>query len=111
MMKCKPGEIILIPFPFSDLSGAKKRPALILTAAKRWNELICVMLTSSPKGYNEVPLLQWKQSGLPKPTVARAHRLFTIDGHSVIRKLGKASEDDFNRVLSAVIATIQNGHI
>lgn len=31
MMKFNPGEIIIIPFPFSDLSGRKKRPALILS--------------------------------------------------------------------------------
>ena len=67
----EPGDIILVPFPFSDLSGEKQRPALVFALADKWNELACIMLTSSPKGHNEVPLKCWKQSMLPKATVAR----------------------------------------
>ena len=43
MMKFSPGEIIVIPFPFSDLSGRKKRPALILSVIEDKQELICIM--------------------------------------------------------------------
>jgi mRNA interferase MazF len=79
MMSYKPRDIILVPFPFSDLSGEKQRPALVFALADKWNELACIMLTSSPKGHNEVPLKCWKQSMLPKATVARIHRIFTME--------------------------------
>lgn len=110
MTDYKPGDIILIPFPFSDLSGEKQRPALVLAEASQWNELVCVMLTSSPKGNNEVPLKQWKQANLPKYTVARIHRVFTIEAKLVKKKLGKAEQEDFKEILAAVVALLIKGH-
>ncbi|WP_051276548.1 type II toxin-antitoxin system PemK/MazF family toxin [Desulfovirgula thermocuniculi] len=111
MTSFSPGDIILVPFPFSNLSGEKKRPALVLAVAERWGELVCVMLTSSPKARSEVPLKQWKEAGLPKPTVARVHRLFTIDERIVIKKLGKAELEDFKEILSSVVAALVRGRI
>lgn len=110
MTSFKPGEIILVPFPFSDLSGTKKRPALVLAVIDSWQELICVMLTSSPKGTNEVPLSQWKQAGLPKYTVARVHRLFTIEQSLVLRTVGSADENDFQTILYAIISLLKGKH-
>lgn len=46
----EPGDVILVPFPFSDLSGVKKRPALVLAVAERLQEMVCLMLTSLPEG-------------------------------------------------------------
>jgi len=39
----EPGNLILVPFPFSDLSGVKKRPALVLAVAERLQEMVCLM--------------------------------------------------------------------
>lgn len=111
MTSFSPGDIVLVPFPFSNLSGEKKRPALILAVGERWGELLCVMLTSSPKGCNEVPLKQWKEIGLPKRTVARVHRLFTIEERMVIKKIGKAEPEDFKEILSSVVAAIIKGRL
>ncbi len=83
------GDIILIPFPFTDLSGSKVRPALIVSNAtvNKTNDLICVQITSqvykdnfsfeikdadvtdSLKGYSEV----------------RCHKIFTAD-KAIVRK-------------------------
>jgi mRNA interferase MazF len=106
----EPGDIILVPFPFSDLSGEKQRPALVFALADKWNELVCIMLTSSPKGHNEVPLKCWKQSMLPKATVARIHRIFTIEAKMVRKKIGKAEQGDYKEILAAVAVLMIKGH-
>jgi mRNA interferase MazF len=49
MTNYNPGDVLLLPFPFSDISNTKKRPALVLAVAEKWGELVCAMLTSSPQ--------------------------------------------------------------
>ncbi|MEN6350109.1 MAG: type II toxin-antitoxin system PemK/MazF family toxin [Syntrophomonas sp.] len=102
MTSYKRGDVILIPFPFSDLSGSKKRPALVLAAINDWRELVCMMLTSSLKGIKEVPISHLDDAGLPKPTVARVHRLFTIDQSIVLKKLGSLHPEDLKNIMDSL---------
>ncbi len=93
------GEVILVPFPFSDLSGAKQRPALVLASYDHRGELVCMMLTSIRSADSwEVQLSFWQEAGLLKPTVARVARLFTIAKGLVRKRLGKLVPEDFARV-------------
>jgi mRNA interferase MazF len=101
------GDVILVPFPFSDLSGSKKRPALVLATISDWSELICMMLTSSPKGKGEIPIKHIIEAGLPKPTVARIHRLFTIDQSIVLKKIGSLNSEDFDNILRSLSLILQ----
>lgn len=109
MTNYSPGDIVLVPFLFSDLSGAKKRPALVLTALPA--ELVCVMLTASPSGRNEVRVQHWKEAGLLKPTVARVHRLFAIEGALVLGTLGRIEPGDYREILAAVVAVLIKGKV
>jgi mRNA interferase MazF len=111
MINYNPGDVVLVPFPFSDISSTKKRPALVLAVAERWGELVCTMLTSSPQYYNEVVILMWKEAGLLKPTVARIHRIFTIDAQLVIKTLGTLQPDDLEKIRLETIKTLQNGRV
>jgi mRNA interferase MazF len=107
MTDYEPGDIALVPFPFSDLIGAKKRPVLVLTVLPR--ELVCLMLTASPSGHNEVPVRQWKEAGLLRPTVARVHRLFAIESALVFGRLGRMEAEDYREVLAATVAVLIRG--
>ena len=75
------GDVVLVPFPFTDQSGAKKRPAVIVSrsgyhAARR--DLIIMAITSQvrhPLGFGEALVADWQVAGLIKPSVlkSRAH--------------------------------------
>lgn len=104
MTSYKPGDVVAVPFPFSDLSGVKKRPALVLAVAERNQELVCMMLTSVSKGgMLEQPLAKWKEAGLLKPTVAKIHRIFTISSLAVIKKIGQLDGEEFKLVLGKLV--------
>ena len=106
----KPGEVILIPFPFSDLSGIKKRPALILAVFDSRQELICMMLTSAKvQTQFDYKIECWKESGLLKPTKARLHRLFTINYPRVITRLGKMNPVEFQEIIDRTINLLRKG--
>jgi len=103
MTKYRPGDVVLIPYPFSDLSGVKQRPALILVSIESQNEAVCLMLTSQRKGGSyEYVVKKWKESGLYSPTVARISRLFTVDHKIIITKIGRLNNEEFLEILAKV---------
>jgi len=61
------GNIVLIPFPFTDQTTTKKRPAVVVnSAAYRHPDIILMAITSQTKssmGFGEVLLTQWKAAG------------------------------------------------
>lgn len=89
MTTYKSGDVILLQFPFSDLSSSKKRPAGVLAAIPHRNELIVMMLTSTKK-VDEIVDYQIKntqKAGLKEVTYARTSRLITIKDRLAIRNL------------------------
>jgi len=106
----EPGDVILVPFPFSDLSGVKKRPALVLAVAERLQEMVCLMLTSLPgRGGLDHSVQSWQSAGLLKPTTARLHRIFTIDRALVLGKLGMIDTEEYVDILNKVVSLLKRG--
>jgi len=84
----KKGDIVLIPFPFTDLSGNKNRPALILI-----NGIIDVtvcFLTTQLKFQSEydIKIEPAGNNGLKKTSIIRLDKIATIDKDLVLGKLG-----------------------
>src|SRR3954462_9703898 len=108
---CTPtaGEIVLVPFPFSDLSQSKVRPAVCLADAGRGDWVLC-QITSSPYGDPAaVPLdaPDFASGGLLVASFARPGKLFTTHAGLLVRSVGVLNPQAFSRVLSAVVAVLQ----
>lgn len=107
---CRFGDVVLVPFPFTDQSSTKKRPAVVVSSDAYHRDhvdLIVAAVTSQPHSHRsgEVNLADWQQAGLLKPSVVKPV-LATIDARLVIKKLGSLSDDDRNalaRVFRQVI--------
>jgi mRNA interferase MazF len=94
----KKGEIVLVPFPFSDLSGIKNRPALILFASEMD---IIVAFISSRLNLNEefnIPLEPTEFNGLKKSSYIRLNKLATLDTNLIIGKLGDLEKTELENV-------------
>jgi mRNA interferase MazF len=82
------GDVVVVPFPFSDLSGSKKRPALVL-ADLPGNDILLCQITSQQTGDNfAVPLNQedFANGSLPLNSFIRPTRIFTADKNIIFRK-------------------------
>ena len=94
----KKWDIILVPFPFTDLSAAKKRPALIISP-NDYNEgldVVIAFVTSNMKQKyrtGDFEISEWKKASLPKPSIIRM-KIATIDKKIIVRRLGTLSEKD-----------------
>lgn len=86
---------MLVPFPFTDLSGAKKRPALVVSKTsfnQGSRDIICCLVTSKAEPEAGCPPLGQKdlKSGvLPFDSKIKPHRLFTMEKTLVLKKLGE----------------------
>jgi mRNA interferase MazF len=110
----KPGEVVLVRFPFAELATTKKRPALVLARTTRSprNRLVTLaMITSQVEALRllgDVVLVDWKAAGLLHPSLLRMAKVATVDEHLVDKSIGRLSERDmgegrdaFHRVFSA----------
>src|SRR5947209_2264626 len=77
MTRYDPGDVVLVRFPFTDLSSSKKRPALVLNPSKftaNHGDVVVLALTSQPQGDKSLQLRHWQKAGLPKPTLDKTRR-------------------------------------
>ncbi len=84
----KKADIVLIPFPFTDLSGNKKRPAVVLTNTKE-DVTVCFLTTQHLKQLEYDLLIQPSDSnGLKKVSIIKLNKIATLDKELVIGRIG-----------------------
>lgn len=101
------GDVILVPFPFTDQSTAKQRPAAVISG-RRYNgqrpDLVLMAITSQVRAslaFGEVPVSDWQAAGLLKPSVFKPLSA-TIEQAFVIKRLGRLSAGDADALRSAI---------
>lgn len=102
------GAVVTVPFPFSDLSNSKPRPALILQVLQN-NELILCKITK--KNWNDsysVPIDQtdFQSGGLPMSSEIRTNHLWTADANIVLKANGSLQINKFNEVIKKIVDTL-----
>ena len=96
-MTCDPWEVVVVPFPFTERPGARRRPAVVLSNREfnRHGHTILAMITTGAHrpwpGDTEIADLE--VSGLEVPCIIRL-KLFTLDNRLVLRRLGRLSAAD-----------------
>jgi mRNA interferase MazF len=93
------GDVVLVPFPFTDLSAEKLRPAVITSADPQKADIIIAFISSvvSPGELSETDYLlrrdnpNFPQTGLKKASTFRMKKLLTIERSKIIRRLGTVS--------------------
>ena len=87
--------VILVPFPYTDLSGSKKRPSLVISSNEFNNkndDVICCLITSNPQDRQHAVNITTKdmESGyLEFESKIKPYRLFTVNKKLVYKILGK----------------------
>lgn len=99
MTDFKFGDIVLVPFPFTDQSAAKKRPAVVISSEayhQQRQDLIIMAVTSqvkSAQSVGETFVQDWQDAGLLKPSVIKPV-ITTIERSLVINQLGQLKGND-----------------
>ena len=106
-------DVVVVPFPFSDGIGAKKRPAVVISVDQYQQsrpDIILLAVTSrirNPLGYGEAVIKNWQQAGLLKPSVFKP-LIFTLEKSKVLMHLGRLKQDDISRLEALLWQIIGN---
>lgn len=99
------GDVVVIPFPFSDLSSSKRRPALVLAGLKGNDIILCQITSKEVKDDYAIPLLtkDFQEGNLNQDSNIRPNRLFTADERIVIYKFGSINNNKIGMVIDRAI--------
>ena len=84
------GDVVVLPFPFSDLSASKKRPALILSDMQGNDYLMLQITSKTVRDSYAIQLLEdgFQSGSLRQASNIRPNKIFTLDGNIILYKVG-----------------------
>ena len=104
MKKLIKGDVVVVPFPFSDLKSTARRPALVISQLKGDDLILCQITTQSREDMSCVTLEEkdFKKGKLKINSFIRPSKIFTLDNSIVLYRIGKISEDKMREVIKKI---------
>ena len=109
MAKFVKGDVVVVPFPFSDLTQAKRRPALVVSALEGDDFILCQVTSQFVKDSYAISVegKDFEEGGLKQKSNVRPNRLFTADGHIVLYRIGNLKKDKLNEIIEKIIEIVR----
>jgi mRNA interferase MazF len=109
MSSYRPGDLVLIEIPFTDLTGRKKRPAFVVTT--QGQDCLVAFITSriEQAAAGDFVLRKSSGNGLAVDSAVLLHKLFTLHASLIVRKLGACSTTDRRAVIQGIVSRISKG--
>lgn len=103
------GALVLVPFPFSDLSESKLRPALVLADAGKGDWVLCQITSNSYSDPRAVEIRpeHLAQGALRLVSYVRPGKLFTANQTLLVRQAGILTQEAFEQSLEAVVRLLR----
>jgi mRNA interferase MazF len=105
------GSVVLVPFPFSDLSEAKLRPALVLADSGRDDWILCQITSNPYADPRAVELMDadFDTGSLRVTSYARPGKLFTASSSLMVSEVGNLAQATLQSIIQAVIDLLRSG--
>ena len=103
------GDVLVIPFPFSDLSNSKRRPALVIANLEGDDLILCQITSKFTKDRYSIFLTaeDFEEGALKVDSYIRPNKIFTADKGLILYKVGKIYSYKLNEVINKIIAILK----
>ena len=103
------GDVVIVPFPFSDLTQTKRRPALIVANLSGDDLILCQITSQNVRDSYSVAITNtdFNNGGLNKNSNVRPNRIFTADRKIIIYKVGQLKSKKLAEVTRKIINILQ----
>ena len=104
------GDIVVVYFPFSDLSQTKKRPALVVSQVETEDLILCQITSKNVKDSYSIPISNndIEQGSLKQESHVRPNKIFTADRNIISYKIGNLKSEKLQQITNSIINIIQN---
>lgn len=103
------GDVVVVPFPFSDLTRAKRRPALVIAELEGDDLILCQITSQSIRDSHAVPIDEgdFETGTLKQRSNVRPNRIFTADRHIVLYRVGRLKSEKVNQIIEEIISILR----
>lgn len=103
------GDVVVVPFPFSDLTQAKRRPACVIATLTGDDVILCQITSQRISDRYGIPLEtdDFSEGGLNQNSNIRPNRLFTADRGIILYRAGKLKPEKLNEAIAKIVEIIQ----
>ncbi len=109
MAKPVKGDVVVVPFPFSDLTQAKRRPALVVAVLRGDDVILCQITSQQIRDEYAVSLADsdFESGSLKRPSNIRPNRVFTADRKIVLYRAGHLKPAKTEQVTKKIVAILE----
>lgn len=103
------GDVVVVPFPFSDLSQSKRRPALVVTTPGDIDAILCQITSKTIKDTYGISIddSDFASGSLKQESNIRPNRIFTADSNIILYRIGTIKKEKLSKVIEAIIEIIK----
>jgi len=104
------GEVVVILFPFSDLTQAKRRPALVVAGLEGDDLILCQITSQAIKDKYAIPIIDsdFETGSLKQSSNVRPNRIFTADSHIALYRVGNLETGKLAEVIEKIVEIIRS---
>ena len=109
MEKFVKGDVVVVPFPFSDLSASKNRPALVIADVEGDDTILCQITSKAREDIYSILLdnSDFKHGSLNLVSIIRPNKLFTGDNSIIKYKIGALKATKIKEAINSIIEIIK----
>jgi mRNA interferase MazF len=103
------GDVVILNFPFSNLSATKRRPAFVLADLENEDIILCQIASKPAKNEYSVKIEQsdFDDGSLPHDSFVRADKIFTADKKLILYKAGHIAQEKMRLIIETVVSVIE----
>ncbi len=103
------GDVVVVPFPFSDLTRSKKRPALVVAELEKDDLILCQITSQEIRDRYAIPLEEndFENGILGQKSNIRPNRIFTADRHIILYRAAHLKPGKIKETINKIIDILQ----
>ena len=103
------GNVVVVPFPFSDLTQAKRRPALIIAELEGNDLILCQITSQSIRDRYALSIDddEFETGALRQRSNVRPNRIFTADRHIILYRVGHLKPEKVDQIIDRIVDIIR----